>query len=153
MRTAVVGIGNEMKGDDGIGIRVAKQLQEDWPAAREKDTLVIPAEVPENYIQPIIRFRPELLILVDASDFQGKAGDVRAIREEEVSSVYTNTHSVPILLFLEAIKKEVPNLRTVFMGIQPKSTQFGKPMSPEVREAGRKAGDAIRKIASGEVNV
>jgi hydrogenase 3 maturation protease len=151
MRAVVVGVGNELKADDGIGIRVAKQLQADGLAG--KDILVIPAEVPENYIQPIAKFRPELLILIDTADFQGKAGDVRAIRDDEVSKVFANTHSIPLVLFLEAIKKQAPKTRTVFIGIQPKTLQFGKPMSPEVRSAGRKAADAVRKIVTGEVKV
>jgi hydrogenase 3 maturation protease len=149
MRTVVVGVGNEMKADDAIGFMVAKHLQED---IKSPDTLIIPADVPENWIEPIIKFRPELLVLVDASDFKGKAGEVRAIRDEEISKIYTNTHSIPLVLFLEAIKKRV-DTRTVFIGIQPKSLGFGKPMSPEVRSAGRKAADVVKKIVAGEVKV
>jgi hydrogenase 3 maturation protease len=151
MRTVVVGVGNEMKGDDGIGIRIAKQLQSD--GLQGKDILIIPAEVPENYIQPIINHRPELLILVDASDFRGKPGEIRSIKDDEISKIFTNTHSIPLVLFLEAIKKQSPKVKTIFIGIQPKSNAFGKPLSQEVRDAGRKAGEAIRKIVTGEVNL
>jgi hydrogenase 3 maturation protease len=150
MRTVVIGVGNEMKGDDGIGIRIANQLQQD---GLPEGVLIIPAEVPENYIQPIIKHKPELLILVDASDFQGKAGDIRAIKDDEVSKVFTSTHSIPLVLFLEAIRKDVPDMKTVFLGIQPKSTHFGEPVSQEVREAGRKAEEAIRKLVRGDVKV
>jgi len=150
MRTVIVGVGNEMKADDGIGLRVAKQLQEDGLGG--KDTLVIPADVPENFIQPIAKFRPELLVLIDTADFKGKAGEVRAIRDEEISKIFTNTHSIPLVLFLEAIKKQVKT-KTIFIGIQPKQLAFGKPMSREVREGGRKAADAIKNIVSGEAKV
>ncbi len=150
MKTVVIGVGNELKADDGIGLRVAKQLQED--GLQGPDTLVIPADVPENWIQPIIKFRPELLVLIDTADFSGKSGEIRAIRDDEISKIFTNTHSIPLVLLLEAIKKKVKT-RTVFIGIQPKTTQFGKPMSPQVREAGRKAADVVRKIVSGKVSV
>jgi hydrogenase 3 maturation protease len=151
MKAVVVGVGNELKADDGIGISVARQLQQDGLSG--KDTLIIPAEVPENYIQSIVKFRPELLVLIDTADFRGKAGEIRAIRDEEISRVFTNTHSIPLVLFLEAIRKQAPKTRTIFIGIQPKTLQFGKSMSPEVRSAGRKAADAVRKIVSGEVKV
>jgi len=151
MRAVVMGVGNELKADDGIGLRVAKQLQQD--GLGNKDTMIIPADVPENYIQPIAKFRPELLVLVDTADFQGKAGEIRAIRDDEISKVFTNTHSVPLILFLEAIKKQVPKTRTIFIGIQPKTMDFGKPMSREVRLAGNKAMDAIKKIVKEEVRV
>ena len=151
MKAVVVGVGNELKADDGIGLAVARQLQAEGFAS--KDVMIVPAEVPENYIMPIAKFKPELLVLVDSADFQGKAGEVRAIRDEEISSVFTNTHSVPLVLFLEAIRKQSPKSRTVFIGIQPKTLQLGKPMSPEVRKAGRTAADAIRKMVSGEVTV
>jgi hydrogenase maturation protease len=129
---------------------VAKELQKELES---KETMVIPAEVPENHIQPIAKFRPELLVLVDSADFRGKAGEIRAIKDDEISQVFTNTHSVPLILLLEAIRKQSPQTRTIFMGIQPKSNEFGKPMSAEVKKAGRTAADAIRKIVSGEVKV
>lgn len=151
MKTVVVGVGNELKADDGIGLQVARQLQQDGLA--DKDVMVIPAEVPENYIQPIAKFRPELLVLVDSADFSGKAGEVRAIRDDEIAKVFTNTHSVPLVLFLEAIKEQSPRTRTMFIGIQPKQLAFGKPMSPEVKKAGRTAADAIMKIVKGEVKI
>jgi hydrogenase 3 maturation protease len=149
MRAVIVGVGNELKADDGIGLRVAKQLHED---IKSPEILIIPADVPENWIQPIIKFSPELLVLIDTADFKGKTGEVRAIRDEEISKIFTNTHSIPLVLFLESIKKKV-RVRTVFIGIQPKTTQFGKPMSPQVREAGRKAVDVVKKIVSGKVDV
>lgn len=151
MRAVVIGVGNELKADDGIGLVVAKQLQDEGLA--DKDTMVIPADVPENYIQPIAKFRPELLVLVDTADFKGKSGEVRAIKDDEISKVFTNTHSVPLILFIEAIKKQVPKTKTIFIGIQPKQLAFGKPMSPEVKKAGRTAADAIRKMVKGEVKV
>ena len=150
MKTVVIGVGNELKADDGIGLRVAKELQKELAG---KETMVIPAEVPENHIQPIAKFRPELLVLVDSADFRGKAGDIRAIRDDEISKVFTNTHSVPLILLLEAIKKQVPKTRTIFIGIQPKTMDFGKPMSREVKQAGYKAMDAIKKIVKEEVKV
>jgi hydrogenase maturation protease HycI len=151
MRAAIVGVGNELKADDGIGLRVAKSLQEDGLSG--KDILIIPADVPENWIQPIIKFRPELLVLIDTADFQGKSGEIRAVKDDEISKVFTNTHSIPLVLFIEAIKERIPKARTVFIGIQPKQLAFGKPMSQEVREAGRKAADVIKKIVTGEVKV
>ncbi len=150
MKAVIIGVGNELKADDGIGLQVAKDLQNDLAG---KDTLVIPAEVPENHIQPIAKFRPELLVLIDTADFKGKAGEVRAIKDDEISKVFTNTHSVPLILFLETIKKQSPKTRTIFIGIQPKQLAFGKPMSPEVKKAGRTAADAIRKIVREEVKV
>jgi hydrogenase 3 maturation protease len=150
MKAVVIGVGNELKADDGIGLRVAKELQKELAG---KDTLVIPAEVPENHIQPIAKFRPDMLVLVDSADFKGKAGEIRAIRDDEISKVFTNTHSVPLILLLEAIRKQSPKTRTIFMGIQPKSTEFGRPMSREVRAAGYKAADAIKKIVREEVKV
>jgi len=82
MKTVVIGVGNELKADDGIGLRVAKQLQQD--GLQNKETMIIPADVPENWIQPIAKFRPELLVLVDTADFRGKAGEIRAIDRKSV---------------------------------------------------------------------
>ena len=59
----ILGIGNESKGDDGVGPYIIKRLK----IFNKNPNLVLidAGVVPENYIQKIINFNPETIIIID----------------------------------------------------------------------------------------
>jgi hydrogenase 3 maturation protease len=70
-RVAVIGVGNRMRGDDGVGSVIAERLQE----LAKGSLLVIDAEtVPENYLGVLLDSKPEVALFVDAVDFGGEVG-------------------------------------------------------------------------------
>jgi hydrogenase 3 maturation protease len=128
-KTLVVGIGNTLKGDDGAGCFVCERLQDSCPG------LVIDAgTVPENYIGPIIERRPEVLVVVDAIDFGGTAGEIRIFKPEDLSSAAISTHTLSPRLFLDVIYKSI-EVEVWFVGIGPGQTVLGEGLSKEVEEA------------------
>ena len=64
-----MGIGNVLKSDDGIGVYIAQRIQ-------ESDTIkVLVVEVSiENYIGKINSIPHDVLILIDAVNFQTETG-------------------------------------------------------------------------------
>ena len=65
-RVAILGVGNESNGDDGAGVRVVRELAARMPAT--PGVLLIDAgTAPENFTGPLRRFRPELVIEIDAA--------------------------------------------------------------------------------------
>ena len=59
-RVAILGVGNEMKGDDGAGVRVVRELSQRMPATPGV-LLVDAGQAPENFTGPLRRFRPPRL--------------------------------------------------------------------------------------------
>ena len=83
MVNILLGIGNELKGDDGIGNIIAGEFVEDgWFSIQS-------ATVPENFISVIERKNPDNIVLVDASEMDLKPGELRIIPKEKLDSAGT----------------------------------------------------------------
>ena len=142
-KALVVGIGNTLKGDDGAGCIVCERLQDTFGGQ-----VIDAGAVPENYIGPIIAKRPEVLVIVDAIDFGGSAGEVKIFKPEELSSTAFSTHTLSPRLFVDVICKSIP-VEVWFVGIQAGQTVLGEGLSAEVEKAvGTVAGILAEALAS-----
>jgi len=72
MKYVLMGIGNELNGDDGVGNTLAREFV-------ERGWLAIPCEtVPENFVSVIEREKPEVLVMVDAAEMDIEPGDLES---------------------------------------------------------------------------
>jgi len=135
----LIGVGNEMNGDDGIGVYVAKNFRHENWVAIDCET------VPENYIGEIGKYKPEEIVIVDASDMGLKPGSIRRIPKEKIGRASFSTHSIPLSLFMSHVE-ELFHSKVHLIGIQPKS-MYGE-INEEVKEAGKKL---IEYLKSGRI--
>jgi hydrogenase 3 maturation protease len=135
MRVSVVGVGNELKADDGIGVFIAGMLEKILPEKMKKHEFqFIRSANPENHVQEIVRFLPDLVIVVDSADFNGSPGEYRLIEEKEVEGYTYSTHNAPLTLFMNAVRKTSPGEPEILLvGIQPKNMGFGEGLSNEIK--------------------
>lgn len=136
MKVLIIGVGNEMRGDDGIGAFLAGELEREF--GNRKDIMVVSTQVPENFIKPIMDFKPDKIIILDSADFGGRPGDFRVIREREIMEFLVSTHNMPLTVFLKAL--EGLKAEKILVGIQPRNLDFGTGLS---REVGDRAGDVL----------
>ena len=129
-KTVIVGIGNTLKGDDGVGPLVCQQLRH----AKSCAELIDAGTVPENYIQRIIKKTPNNLLIIDAVDFQAAPGTIEMFRPEQLSSFVFSTHTLSPRLFAEMVSRNI-EVDVYFVGIQPEHTRLGDSMSPQVCQA------------------
>ena len=124
----IMGIGNRLRKDDGIGPFIIEKLRK-----KIKEKILIDAgETPENYLEFIISKKPEELIIIDAADFGEIPGKWRVFTEEDIRREKIrsfSTHSIPLSLWIELLKRELPNLKVKLIGIQPQETDFGEGIS------------------------
>ncbi|HEX4921121.1 MAG TPA: hydrogenase maturation protease [Candidatus Bathyarchaeia archaeon] len=127
----VVGIGHEFKGDDYVGSLVAKDLQRRRKTGRQ--VVIVDAESsPENITKVLSENRPRLLILIDAIDAGLPSGSISLMEVSDTTYPFFGTHSLPLRILLE-MSPEIP--KTVLLGIQSASHEFGMPLSSEVAMA------------------
>ncbi|MFC1657874.1 hydrogenase 3 maturation endopeptidase HyCI [Candidatus Omnitrophota bacterium] len=126
-RTAIVGIGNTLKADDGLGPLLVQGLRGKTPAC-----LFDCGEVPENYTRPIIRSNPETIIIVDAADWSAAAGELRFIKAEEIRNFSLSTHNASLSIFLDYLKGELPRAEIIIVGVQTGNRQLMQSLSPGV---------------------
>jgi hydrogenase 3 maturation protease len=129
-KTVIVGIGNTLKGDDGVGPLVCRQLQ----LAKICAELIDAGTVPENYIQRIIKKTPQNLLIIDAIDFNAPPGTIEIFRPEQLSSTIFSTHTLSPRFFVEIVSRNI-EVDVYFIGIQPAHTRLGDSMSPQVCQA------------------
>jgi hydrogenase 3 maturation protease len=125
----ILGIGNSMRGDDAIGPLLAGRLN-----GRVDAEVIDAEEVPENYIDPIIQAKPEVLVILDAASLDAPPGSVAIIELDNIASAGLSTHRASLNLFLLVLASEIhPDI--FILGIQPQSTAFGAPLSQPVQVA------------------
>ena len=129
-KTAIVGIGNMLRGDDQIGPLLIQRLR-----GKTKAQLFDCGETPENYIQPIIKSKPGTIIIVDASNWSGRVGELRLIKKEEIKDFGFSTHNASLRLFLDYLEKELPLASIIIIGVQVGRRQLMQPLSPEAEAA------------------
>ena len=139
-KTVIVGIGNTLKGDDGAGPFICEKL-----TSRTCAKVIDAATVPENYIQRIISQKPQNLIIIDAVDFGGKAGDIKVFNNEQLNSVVISTHTLSPKIFIDMICREI-NAEVYFIGVQPAHVQLREPLSRQVQDAIEKLTNILIEI-------
>jgi hydrogenase 3 maturation protease len=131
-KPAVVGIGNIMRGDDGLGPKLIELLK---TSRKAPQALFDCGTAPENYIFPILASGADTVIFVDACDFHSFPGDIRIFDLDEISDVSFSTHSPSPRLFTDLLKTGKENINMFIVSVQPKTVKLGASLSPEVTSA------------------
>jgi hydrogenase 3 maturation protease len=138
-----MGIGNDVKGDDGVGWYVIDKIKENFE--KEENLLFIKTSVPENHVKEISDFTPKLLIIIDAADFRGRPGEMRIIKEKEIAKSLVSTHTNPITVFLKLYRYQLSK-QVAIIGIQKIRNDFGSPLSGPVKKSGEKLARLISRL-------
>ncbi len=125
-KVVYMGIGNILRGDDGIGPELVARLSEKGLCTVDAGT------APENYIRPVARFEPDTIVIVDAVHLDREPGSVELLdRSEILENTGFTTHTLSPVLVMERLEDET-GARVVMLAIQPGTLEFGASLSPEV---------------------
>ena len=132
-RVAVVGVGNTMRGDDAAGVLVVRALAASLQDA--PDVLLIDGSTaPENFTGPLRRFRPDLVIEIDAAHLQQSPGTVAWVDWRDADGMSASTHTLPPSVLARFLTADL-GCRVSLLGIQPATLEMGCGLSPDVAEA------------------
>ena len=108
-----MGIGNELKYDDGVGPFIISELNK---LNLNDNILLINAQtVPENFTGKIRMENPTHVILIDACLMGLNPGDYRIVDENDFANIGISTHSMSLSYFVKFINQD----NVLFIGIEP----------------------------------
>ncbi|MEM2517996.1 MAG: hydrogenase 3 maturation endopeptidase HyCI [Candidatus Bathyarchaeia archaeon] len=142
-RVVVAGIGNPIRMDDFVGVKVVHDLQ---GKVSEKVLLIACETVPESFLQQITDFKPSHILLIDAAIMGLEPGECRLIKPEHLRVFPAiSTHMLPLRVFCDYLAKTL-GVTIALLLIEPKNTDFGEGLSPEVDEVKQKIVNFLLKI-------
>ncbi len=134
-KIVVAGIGNPIRMDDFVGVKIVQNLQGKLP----KNVCLIECEtVPESFMDEIVELKPSHVLLIDAAIMGLKPGEVRLYDAEKITNIPSiSTHTLPIRVFCDYIM-QLTKTKIALLLIEPGNTEFGEGLTPEVAVAGER---------------
>lgn len=132
-KVAILGIGNLLRNDDAAGAVLAERLK-----GRVPFVVLNGGVSPENFLEKIVRAKPEVVLLLDACDFGARAGEIKIISPQAIQNPpLFFTHNASISLSINYLQNSAA-IDIIMLIIQPKDTGFGDKLSPEVEKGLKK---------------
>ena len=133
VQTLVLGVGNLILCDEGVGVRVAERIVTEYdlpPSVQVLDGGTLGMDL-LYYLEGV-----KNLLIIDAVEMEAAPGSLRRLEGDEVPSFLTlkmSPHQIGIsdMLFAAKLKDVFPE-NIVLWGIQPKLLKAGLDLSPAV---------------------
>lgn len=117
------GVGNLLKRDDGVGVYISKKIEKTEHISSIKVEMSI-----ENYIGKINQMQPDVLVLIDATDFRKQPGYWKLIPASEIRNITSNTHNISLKQLAALFDMPV-----YILGIQVADISFGEGIDERVK--------------------
>lgn len=145
---AVLAVGSELRGDDGVALRVAEFLEAN---ANKPSNLhvFVGTTAPENVTGPIRRLVPSHLLVIDAADIGKEPGSVELLDTAQLAGVSFCTHALPLSVVIDYIVSACPGCDVLVLGIQPAQLEFGRPLTQSVEAAAQALADVLCRTLGG----
>ena len=122
-------MGNVFKGDDAAGCILSEKLK-----GRIKAEVINAETTLENFIRPVLKLEPDVVLIIDAVVSSSAPGSVQIFHAEDLPILHFSTHGMSPGLFMSFLKDE--GINDIFLiGIEAKTTGMGDALSPEVESA------------------
>ncbi len=148
-RQAVIGLGNPLRGDDGVGVRLVEMLREQVESsawAPPGGTELVTAGADPLLAGAVIAECPQAL-LIDAAELGGEPGEFRFFRPQEAllsgAVEARSAHTLPVSRVLEMMDALGSPCRLQVMGIQGGQMEAGRGLSAAVE---KRVPEMLRRI-------
>ncbi|HWQ45975.1 MAG TPA: hydrogenase maturation protease [Longilinea sp.] len=133
IRLVVVGVGNELNGDDMAGMSVVHAMHAQG-FSRPNVLILAGATAPENLTGAIRRFAPQAVLFIDAAQMGEEVGAIRFLDASQALGVGISTHTLGLEMMAGYLKAEV-GCDCWVLAIQAGETMVDTPMCAAVAAA------------------
>ena len=151
-KVIIVGIGNILRGDDGLGPvfieRLILRLQEGAKLKGKMELVCFDAgTTPENYAGKIIKEKPGTILIVDALHLGKNPGDYEILKKEDIAKCGLTTHDLSPNMFIDYLEKET-KANIYMLGVQPEAIKMNTGLSEPVIQALNKIEEGLLECIS-----
>jgi hydrogenase 3 maturation protease len=125
-KVVIVGIGNILRGDDGLGPVLVDRLKD-----KVEVSCINAGNALENHLGLISKSHPDTVLLVDAVHLGLKPGEARIVDPSRIEHAGLSTHDVSPGLFLDFLVEE-SRCSVFLLGVQPEKIEMGTRISETV---------------------
>ncbi len=142
MKKALLCVGNELRGDDGVAIAVGRLVEQHLPEWK----VFFGYDTPENEFATLRAYEPDVIVVVDAmSGFKEDKIEFLDLSDER-TYVYS-THNLPTPILLSYLRDICT--KTIFLGIAvllENVLHFSEGLSTSAQNSALKALDKIKEF-------
>jgi hydrogenase maturation protease len=134
VQVLVLGIGNMLLRDDGVGLRVLQALEQDFP--RDERLAFVDGGTIGFLLSALVEQAPELLV-IDAVRMAAPPGSARCFENEAMDHFLTgrrsSVHEIGLrdVLDMARLTGTLPRRRAL-VGVEPGTVELGEELSPDV---------------------
>jgi hydrogenase 3 maturation protease len=142
-KVVVAGIGNPFRRDDFVGVEIVRKLKN----RVSKSVYLIEGEtLPESFLDPMTKFQPTHILLVDAGMLNLNSGSSRLVEPNQlIKRASISTHMLPLRIFCDYLKETIAAKLSLLV-IQPQDTSFGEGLTPKLKETATNLANILLKI-------
>lgn len=141
-RVVIAGVGSSLRKDDFVGTEIVKNLR----GKVSRSVYLIECEtIPENFLEPITKFNPTHILIIDAALLDQKPGSSKLVKPNQIIGHAISTHALPLWMFCEYLARTT-KAKIALLAIQPKDTSFGEGMTPELKETVEHLSSVLLKV-------
>ena len=146
MKIAIVGVGNILLKDEGIGVKVVKELENEYTFPPDI-TLVDGGTAGHHLVNVVADF--DVVIVIDAVQGGEPPGTVYRFTLDQIPfelNTHLSLHQVGVLEALNQVKLLGKKQKVIFVGIEPEDiSPWGMELTPVVEEKKPELKKLVRK--------
>jgi len=156
MKTIILGVGNQILGDDGVGVYVADELKKH---IKNPDVVIDEAATGGMNLLDLMLGYDKAIIIDAVKTEKGRSGEVKRISLADFSTMHScNPHDVSLAEAIKMAKKlgecRIPN-EIVVIGVLMKETpcEFKEKLSPKIATAVPRAVELALKEIKKDIRI
>ncbi len=127
-KVVIVGVGNILRGDDGLGPMLVERLKD-----KVRALCINAGSTLENYLGKIIKAQPDTVLLIDAVHLGLEPGAYEMVEAAEIEQTGLSTHDISPRLLLDLLGMRIRG-KIFLLGIQPQQLGLGNGVSRRIKE-------------------
>jgi len=144
-KVVIAGIGNPLRKDDFVGIRIVRDLENNVPPSVH---LIECETVPESFLESITELNPSHILIIDAALLNLEPGTPKLVTPKELRErQVVSTHAIPLQIFCQYLAQTI-KAKIALLVIQPKDSSFGEGLTQKLENTAKRLAKLLSRMLS-----